>query len=96
MENYSLHGHSVVVIILGVSLGLANDTPFLQLGRADINRFARGVCVPVKALVAEGAFSSALVEILALFLLKLTLVVAQQLIFLLLGVDPIFGRANVI
>ena len=50
----------------------------------------------VEALVSEWAVTPAQVEVAALFLLKLDLVVAQQLVFLLLGVDPVLGRANVI
>ena len=50
----------------------------------------------VEALVAKWAVPFAQVEVAALFLLKLDLVVAQQLVFLLFGVDPILGRANVV
>ena len=50
----------------------------------------------IEALVSEWAVSPAQVEVAARFLLKLDLVFAQQLVFLLFRVDPVLGRANVV
>lgn len=82
--------------LCGGELAVGVEPPAGPFGRPDVHRVAGHVDVLIEALVAEGAFAVALLEVLAIFAPQRPFVLAKELFLLLLSIHPESAGTNVI